>query len=102
MEFYKGAYGNFETDVLAEIRRETYGEDLGQSSWITVDEYDMFCGWLKIGPESKVLETASGSGGPALYLAHKFGCSVTRIDINQEGVDNANHLAKAQAISNAA
>ena len=101
MDFYKGAYGKFETDVLSKIRLETYGEDLGQSSWITVDEYDMFCSWLNVGPKSKVLETASGSGGPALYLAQKFGCSVTGIDINQEGIDNANHLAQTREISNA-
>jgi SAM-dependent methyltransferase len=101
IEFYSGAYGNFEADVLSDIRRETYGEDLGQSSWITADEYIKFCQWLNIGDESKVLETACGAGGPALYMAKKFGCLVTGIDINQEGVDNANRLAEARGISNA-
>ena len=101
VDLYNGAYGNFEADVLSEIRRETYGEDLGQSSWITSDEYDQFCGWLGIDDKSVVLETACGSGGPALYLARKFGCVVTGIDINHEGVDNANRLAKVSGISNA-
>jgi SAM-dependent methyltransferase len=100
-EFYKGAYGNFEADVLSEIRRETYGEDLGQSSWITADEYSHFCDLLNIGSASSVLETACGSGGPALYIAQKFGCSLAGIDINQEGIENANRLAAERGISNA-
>jgi cyclopropane fatty-acyl-phospholipid synthase-like methyltransferase len=100
IDFYDGAYGKFSDDVLAEIRVETYGTDLGQSSWTTVDEYDTFCEMLKIGPDSTVLETASGSGGPALYMAEKLDCTVIGIDINREGVDNANELAVARGISN--
>jgi len=79
----------------------TYGVDLGQSSWTTAEEYDEFCIWLNLWPQSTVLETASGSGGPALYMAEKLGCRVTGIDINQDGVDNANRLAAARGISNA-
>lgn len=100
IDFYDGAYGKFADEILAEIRAETYGNDLGQSSWITADEYEHFCELLKIGPTSHVLETASGSGGPALYMAQKFGCSVTGIDINREGIDNANRLAAERGMSN--
>jgi SAM-dependent methyltransferase len=34
-------------------------------------------------------------------MAQKFGCSVTGIDVNPEGVDNANRLASERGISNA-
>lgn len=98
---YDDAYSKFGDEVLSEIRAETFGVDLGQSSWITVEEYEHFCELLQIGPESNVLETASGSGGPALYIAQTHGCSVVGVDINQEGVDNANQLAAARGIANA-
>jgi len=101
VDLYDSAYGNVGSDVLSEIRREAYGKDLGQSSWITVDEYVRFCSALKIDANSSVLETASGSGGPALYIAQKFGCFVTGIDINQEGVNAANQKAAANGITNA-
>jgi len=101
IDFYDGAYSNFGDDVLAEIRVETYGTDVGQSSWMTVDEYDRFCEMLNIGIRSKVLETASGSGGPALYMAEKIDCTVSGIDINREGIDNANHEAASRGITNA-
>ena len=37
-DFFYGVYRASNEGVLAKIRRETYGEDLGQFSWITADE----------------------------------------------------------------
>jgi SAM-dependent methyltransferase len=39
---------------------------------------------LRLGPESRVLDVASGRGGPALLLAGRFGCSVHGIEIAPE------------------
>lgn len=94
VDLYNSTYANFQEQVLAEIRRETYGEDIGQNSWITTDEYDTFYNWLELSPGDHVLEVASGSGGPALYLAKKFKCRITGIDINEEGVNTANRQAR--------
>jgi hypothetical protein len=48
VDLYSSTYGNFEERVLAEIRREAYGEDIGQNSWITTDEYDNLYSWLNL------------------------------------------------------
>ena len=101
VDLYNSTYGNFREQVLAEVRRETYGEDIGQNSWITVEEYDTFAGWLKLAPQLHALEVASGSGGPALYLARKHGCRITGIDINEEGLNTARQAASAAGIANA-
>lgn len=95
VDLYNSTYGNFREQVLAEIRHETYGEDIGQNSWITTDEYDTFYSWLGLAPQAHVLEVASGSGGPALYLARKHGCRITGIDINEEGLNTARQAARA-------
>jgi SAM-dependent methyltransferase len=95
VEFYSSAYGNLWDDVYQYIRHETYGRDIGQSSWLTSDEYDKFADWLGIGHASRVLEVASGSGGPALYLAENFGCHVTGVDINEEGINSARQMAES-------
>ena len=68
VDLYNSTYGNFQARVLAEIRWETYGEGIGQNSWITTDEYDRFYSWMNLSPGNQILEAASGSGGPALYL----------------------------------
>jgi len=93
VDLYNSTYGNFQEQVLAEIRRETYGDDIGQNSWITTDEYDTFYSWLDLSPGDHILEVASGSGGPALYLARKFKCRITGLDINDAGVKTANQQA---------
>jgi SAM-dependent methyltransferase len=101
VDLYNSTYGNFKEQVLAEIRRETYGEDIGQNSWITAGEYDTFYSWLGLAPQGRVLEVASGSGGPALYLARKYGCRVTGIDVNEEGLNTARQAAQSAQINDA-
>jgi SAM-dependent methyltransferase len=93
VDLFNSTYGNFEAQVLAEVRQEAFGEDIGQNSWITTDEYDNFYSWLGLTPAAHVLEIASGSGGPSLYLARKFNLRVTGIDINEEGIKTANQRA---------
>ncbi len=34
VDLYNTSYGNSEIEVYSEIRRETYGVDLGQTSWV--------------------------------------------------------------------
>ena len=101
VDLYNSTYGNFQEQVLAKVRRETYGEDIGQNSWITAEEYDTFYSWLQLGPQPHVLEVASGSGGPALYLARTHGGRITGIDINEEGLNTARQAAIAAKIANA-
>lgn len=101
VDLYNSTYGNFQKQVLAEIREETYGEDIGQNSWITTEECDTFYSWLNLSPGDHILEIASGSGGPALYLAKKFGCHITGLDINEEGVKAANQQALDAGITDA-
>ena len=101
VDLYNSTYGNFQAEVLAEVRRETYGEDIGQSSWITTNEYDTFYGWLDLVAGDHVLEVASGSGGPALYLARKFKCRITGVDINEGGLKAANQSALDANITDA-
>lgn len=93
IDLYDGHYGRYSTDVFAEIRRETYGEDLGQSSWMTADELRRFITLLELKKSDSLLEVASGSGGTAVYIAEQVGCSVIGLDINPFGVKNASELA---------
>ena len=89
IDLFDSTYSHFTRQVLEKIREETFGQDIGQNSWTTVDEYDRFLSWLDLRPEHHVLEIASGSGGPGLYVAKRTGCSVTGIDANEAGVATA-------------
>src|ERR1044071_4007486 len=89
VDLFNNTYSNFGEQVLQAVREETFGRDIGQNSWLTADEYDRFISWLKLLPGDHALEVASGSGGPAHYLACKTNCHVTGIDENESGVATA-------------
>src|SRR3954471_18899556 len=90
--------GNFGGRVQGEIRRETYGEDMGQFSWITADEFRRFLGRLEVTANSRVLDVACGSGGLALFAARTLGCHVTGVDINESGIATARQMAQARGL----
>jgi SAM-dependent methyltransferase len=98
VDLYNNAYADYASSVEAAVRQETYGEDLGQTSWLTAQEWLAFADLLGISPDAEVLEVGSGSGGPAVYLASKRGCRVTGVDINEHGVRNALRLAEARGL----
>ena len=93
---YDTNYGNFETELYSEIRREAFGEDIGQNSWLTAGELDAFVGWLNLCTGKRVLDVACGSGGPALRMAASTGCSVVGIDVHEQAISTARHIASRQ------
>ncbi len=93
VDLFDSTYNHFTDRVLDSIRKETYGVDIGQNSWLTVDEYERWLPWLNLSAGDHVLEVASGSGGPAAYMARTTGCRVTGIDANESGVATASEMA---------
>ena len=99
VNLYDNVYGDFASAAESLVRRETYGEDIGQSSWVTAPEWLRFADQLAISSQSDVLEVGSGSGGPAVYMAVARGCRLTGVDINEHGVRNAAELAARHGVS---
>ena len=100
--FYDTTYGAFADRLNATIRAEAFGEEIGQNSWLTADEHRRFLGWLGIDESSDVLEVASGSGGPALFMVRETGCRVVGVDLHDAAVDAANAAAAEQGLSDRA
>jgi 2-polyprenyl-3-methyl-5-hydroxy-6-metoxy-1,4-benzoquinol methylase len=102
MTHYDANYGNFQTELYAQIRREAFGEDIGQNSWLTAGEQDDFVGWLGLSPGKTLLDVDSGAGGPALRIAAITGCSVVGIDVHAQAVSTANAVASQRGLSHLA
>ncbi len=92
-DHYSAQYDQFAADVHAHVRRVAFGDDLGQNSWLTVDELERFSAWLELQQSSRLLDVACGSGGPALHLARQTGCAVTGVELYEEAVAVARRLA---------
>jgi len=101
-DLYNNAYGNYASDPYRQVRIETYGQDFGQTSWVTTEESLEIPQLLDLGPDSSVLEIGCGSGGYALYLAEKLGCQIVGVDINEPGIRSAKELAQTRALGSRA
>lgn len=98
VDLFDSTYSHFETEVLARVRAKTFGEDFGQNSWTTADEYRRWAEWLGLRQDSRVLEVASGSGGPAIFLAELGVGHLTGVDINAHGIAAAIRKAKERGL----
>ena len=99
IDLYNSSYSNYALDTYGEIRFETYGEDYGQTSWVTTAESHAIPELLHLSSGSSVLEIGCGSGGYAVHLAKRIGCQVVGLDINAEGVLNGKALAEKDELS---
>ena len=98
VDLYNNSYGSYELDAHRRVRVETYGQDLGQTSWVTNEESNEIPKLLGLGPDSAVLEIGCGSGRYAIHVAQETGCRITGIDINPHGIRNGNRLAQEAAL----
>jgi SAM-dependent methyltransferase len=93
VDLFDNTYANFDEQVLAAVRGATFGQDIGQNSWLTAEEFERFIGWLDVRAGAHLLEVASGSGGPAMHVAERYGCRVTGVDVNAHGIATARRAA---------
>jgi len=98
VDLYNSAYEHYASSVYREVRLETYGEDFGQTSWVTTKESREIPRLLGLTASSSVLEVGCGSGGYALQVAESVGCQVVGLDVNAPGVRNANQLAATKGL----
>jgi SAM-dependent methyltransferase len=99
VDLYNSSYANYERDAYREVRLATYGEDFGQTSWVTTEESREIPQRLELTQGCSVLEIGCGSGRYALYVAESARCRVLGLDLNAEGVRNAGALAERQNLS---
>ncbi|HSM08478.1 MAG TPA: class I SAM-dependent methyltransferase [Gemmatimonadota bacterium] len=102
VDHYGATYEGFASQVYADIRREAFGEDLGQTGWLTAEEQDLFMSWLALDEGSRLLDIACGSGGPTLRIARETGCSVVGVDLHEQGVAAARRLAAEEGLGDRA
>ena len=97
VDLYRINYRNFSKKIYEDIRKETFGEDIGQQSWLTAPEQDRFISWLKPDENSRLLDVCCGAGGPALRIAQRTGCFVFGLDNDRNGIATAKAMAEGQS-----
>lgn len=98
VKHYESQYSNFQENLYREIRAKVYGTDIGQNSWITADEQDMFMNWLRLDSSKKLLDVACGSGETTLRINKSTNCSIVGVDVQEKGIKNALSLVKEKKL----
>lgn len=100
--FYGRHYTRIDSELAAEIRREVFGDDIGQESWRTGVEQTELAGVLSLTSESRVFDVACGAGGPSLALVERTGCRLTGLDIELRGIAHASSVAAKRGLADRA
>ena len=100
VKHYETQYSNFNAQLYKAIRTEVYKNDIGQNSWITADEQDMFIEWLNLNGSKRLLDVACGSGETTLRIHQLTKCSIVGVDIQEDGIKTALAAAKEKGFEN--
>jgi SAM-dependent methyltransferase len=80
---------------MRRIRREAYGEDIGQHSWVGADEVRRDVERLGLNRSSRVLDLGCGPCGPLTFVIASVECSGTGVELSPAAL----RLGRARATS---
>lgn len=83
---YDNPYEEFDSPLKRELRREAYGEDIGQHSWVTADELQRDISRLALSRASRLLDLGCGPGGPLTFVVGQVGCQGWGIDLSEKAI----------------
>jgi len=92
---YESFYREFDSPLMRQLRREAYGEDIGQHSWVGVNELRGDIHRLKLSPTSRFLDLGCGPCGPLTFILSAVGCSGTGVELSPSALQ----VGRARAAS---
>lgn len=99
MKSYDPLYDTFDSPLMQQLRREAYGEDIGQHSWATADELRSDIKLLSLTASSRLLDIGCGPCGPLVFAVCSTGCTGAGLDVSKSALASGNaraHAAGAQ------
>jgi SAM-dependent methyltransferase len=90
---YDSLYREFDSPLMRRIRREAYGEDIGQHSWVGADELRADIVRLDLSPSSRLIDLGCGPCGPLTFMLASVGCQGTGVDLSPSAL----HAGRSRA-----
>ena len=92
---YDAFYRTFDSPLMQQIRREAYDEDIGQHSWVRVDEMREDVRRLALVESSRLIDLGCGPCGPLTFVLAATRCVGTGVDASRAAL----HAGRARAAS---
>ena len=97
-EGYESFYREFDSPLMRSIRREAYGEDIGQHSWVNADELREDIHRLQLAPAHRFLDLGCGPCGPLAFVIKATGCEGTGVELSRSALQLGRNRAGAFGI----
>jgi SAM-dependent methyltransferase len=95
---YELLYAVFDSPLMRQLRQEAYGEDIGQHSWVTADEFRSDMIRLSLGISSRLLDVGCGPCGPLVLAVKSTGCMGTGLDVSPSAIGSGRARASAAGV----
>jgi SAM-dependent methyltransferase len=92
---YESLYRHFDAPVMRQLRRDAYGEDIGQHSWVSAEELRADIQRLQLDESSRLLDLGCGPCGPLTFMLATTGCRGTGVERSRSAL----HVGRARAAS---
>jgi SAM-dependent methyltransferase len=79
---YESFYREFDSPLLRQVRREAYGEDIGQNSWADADEVRADIRRVKLSPSSRFVDLGCGPCGILTLVLTTVRCRGTGVEFS--------------------
>ncbi len=79
---YESFYKEFDSPVMQQVRREAYGEDIGQHSWVGADKVRADIVRLRLSASSRLVDLGSGPCAPLTFILASVGCAGTGVELS--------------------
>ncbi len=93
---YESLYQEFESPLMRELRRDAYGEDIGQHSWVTASDLRRDALRLGLSADGVLLDLGCGPCGPLTFLMKSLGCRGIGLDVSAAALRAG--LARARSL----
>jgi cyclopropane fatty-acyl-phospholipid synthase-like methyltransferase len=83
---YDDFYEEFDSPLMRQLRREAYGRDIGQHSWVTAAELEEDISRLKLSGASCSLDLGCGAFGPLTFVMGRVRCHSSGTDLSAKAI----------------
>jgi cyclopropane fatty-acyl-phospholipid synthase-like methyltransferase len=83
---YEDLFSDFDSPLKRQLRREAYGKDIGQHSWVSAEELERYAPQLALTSQGRLLDLGCGPCGPLAFIAGLLGCRITGVDLSANAI----------------
>jgi cyclopropane fatty-acyl-phospholipid synthase-like methyltransferase len=96
---YEAFFREFDSPLMRQIRREAYGEDIGQHSWVGAEEVREDIKQLHLTSASQLVDLGAGPCGPLTFVLASLRCRGTAVDLSSSALEVGSARAQSLGVS---